>query len=378
MNLHRVPVTLACLVAFAAPAFAQNKVPGEKWKQSVGVEMAGMKMPSQTFEVCVPVGKAEQALARPPERDNCTVSNVKQSGNKFAADIACTGKPAMQGHIETTTEGNRNFGKMQITAEGMTMNMNFDSTKLGTACEATDLPAVAAKAQADANKAQLAACDDLASKFRKEPRSLSGAAALYTDKNAGVCKTHASFKDYCATLQTPAGFASLSSVEKLSARNGMANGAGGTPLTTSVEACGVGSGKAGVDALRTKLLATAVKDDNWDYQVQEGTDATWANLVAVGKRECAGRSFTNQAKGRYASLCSQYGVALVRGDRAAAQQVAMSNPSYRSNVSPTSDESAPASAAEAASKTSEPDSKGKTRDALDKGKQKLKSIFGGG
>ncbi|MET0292578.1 MAG: DUF3617 family protein [Steroidobacteraceae bacterium] len=381
MNLHRIPVAaLACVVAVAAPSLAAaQKVPGEKWKQSVGIEMAGMKMPARSFEVCVPVGKAEQALAKPPENENCQVNNAKQSGNKFSADIVCTGKQAMQGHIETTTEGNRNYGKMQMTAEGMTMNMNFDSTKLGTACEATDVNAVVAKAQADGAKAQTQACVDFSNKFKKDPRELGGASSLYVE-SSGICKSHASFKDYCSTLQTPTGFASVSSLERLAAKSGT-KGTGSQPLTTSMTSCGLGS----ADALRTRLLATAVKDNNWDYQVQEGTDATWANLVAIGKRECAGRSFTNQAKGAYSSLCNQYGVALARNDRAAAQNIAISNPAYRASVGPTSDEPAPAAAsspdksgAAEAPAAETPESKGKARDALDKGKQKLKNIFGGG
>jgi hypothetical protein len=367
-------VTLACVIAVAIPSvsLAQKKVPGEKWKQTVSIEAAGMKMPARTLEVCVPVGKAEEALARPPDNNDCKMTDVQRSGNKFSGNLHCTGQTPVEGRIEMTTEGNRTVGKMQMQMQGMTMNMNTESTKLGTACEATDYSNFdAAAATQNALKAQgIDLCGQAAERLGKDKRELAGAAAMYAGKDA-QCAKHASFKTFCSAVQTPAGFSSLSQVERQTTAMKDRNNAIGMPLTTSLQSCGLASNPAGVDALRAKLLASAEKSGDWDFLVQEGNDATFAMLTTTAKRECAGRSYTNQAAGRYATLCNKYGVDLARGDRAAAQRA--------SGVYAAPAASAPASATpETPAQEEQADSKGKARDALDKGKQKLRNIFGGG
>lgn len=371
---------VASVAALVVPAFASAQtVPGEKWKQSVTMEMGGMKIPARTMEVCVPIGKAEEALARPPDNQNCTTSNVKRSGNTFSADIACTGKDAVKGHIESTTEGNRTIGKMRMQMEGMgEMTMNFDSTKLGTSCQAVDVAAVSKKVEQQAATQMSDLCNDFSNRFTKDPRELVAAAGLYADKN-GQCATHATKKNFCSAVQTPSGFLGLSNQERSMGKSGPASYMT-TPLTLSLQSCSLGS----ADALRTKLLGTAEKENNWDFLVAEGNDTTWQMLTTTARRECAGRSFTNAPPTRYADLCRKYGVALTRGDRDAARQAAgvmgssgSSGGSAQGRATVVEDTPETAAAGSAEPAADEPQ-KGKTRDALDKGKKKLKSLFGGG
>jgi hypothetical protein len=360
--------TVACLVALALPSLshAQKKVPGEKWRQTISMEASGMKLPARTLEVCVPVGKAEEALARPPENNDCKLSDVQRSGNKFSANIQCAGKTPMEGRIEQTSEGNRTIGKMQMKMQGMSMNMNFDSTKLGTACEATDYsdykpPATGAVPNISAPDV----CAQMGESVKSSPGELAGTLAYFVDKNA-QCAKHASFKSYCSAVQTPAGFAGLAKQERSMAGTADRTSPFVIPLTTSVQACGLGTGKPGIDALRTRLLATAEKEGAWDFLVQEGDDATYAMLAATAKRECSGRSFTNAANARYSGLCRNYGVALARGDVEAVRSAAGIDSSPGGSAQPAADAGDDAQ------------SQGKARDALNKGKQKLRNIFGGG
>lgn len=374
---RRTITLLACVLAVAVPALshAQNKkVPGEKWKQSVQMEMGGMKIPTQNFEVCVPVGKASEALSRPPNNaENCALSNTQQSGNKFSGDIHCTGKQQMDGHIESQTDGNHTVTKMQMNTAGMAMVMNMDATKIGTACEATDYSELKAKAEAAqaAGASQMAqVCQQMSDRFTKTPRDLSGAVALYADKN-GQCATHATKKNFCSAVQTPAGFASLSNQERAMAKSGGEKNAMTAPLTTALQSCSLGS----AEALRTKLLATAEKENNWDFLVAEGNDATYAMLTSTARRECAGRSFTNAPAGRYAELCRKYGVTLARNDRSGAQSAAgviSDAPSGSGSASTSSTATAPASDEAADGQPA------KKTGTLDKTKKKLKSLFGGG
>jgi hypothetical protein len=325
-----------------------------------------MKLPSRTLEVCVPAGKAEEALARPPENNDCKLSDVQRAGNKFSANIKCSGQAPVEGRIEQTTEGNRTIGKMQMQMQGMAMTMNFDSTKLGTACEATDYSDYKPPVATVPNVVAPDVCGQMGERVKGDPRDLANLVAFFVEKDA-QCTKHASFKTYCSAVQSPAGFASLARQERsMAGTTGDRGSAFVVPLTTSVQACGLGSGKPGVDALRTKLLATAEKDAAWDFLVQEGNDATFAMLTATAKRECSGRSFTSAANSRYAGLCRNYGVALARGDRDAALSAAGVS-------SGASEQPAEAPAAE------EPaDTKSKARNALDKGKQRLRGILGGG
>ncbi len=340
-----------------------------------------MKIPAQNFEVCVPIGKADEALSRPPQNnENCTLTNQQRSGNKFSADLHCTGKTPMEGHIESQMEGNRTITKMQMQAQGMAMTMNMDATKVGTACEATDYSDMAAKATAQAKTQTANICSQFSDRFTKNPRELVGAVSLYADKN-GQCATHESKKNFCSAVQTPAGFLGLSSQERSMAKSGGDKNAMTAPLTSSLQSCSLGS----PDALRTKLLATAEKENNWDFLVAEGNDATYKVLGETAKRECAGRSFTNAPAGKYSELCRKYGVALARGDRAGAMSAAgvmsdaPSGSTRQGKASVAEPESASAGSAEPASEPAEQEQqKSKTREALDKSKKKLKSLFGGG
>ena len=376
MLASRRPLALfACVLTLGVPALSQGqdkKVPGEKWKQSVQMEMGGMKIPTQNFDVCVPVGKASEALARPPNNaENCALSNAQRSGNKFSADIHCTGKQPMDGHIDSQTDGNHTVTKMQMQAAGMAMVMNMDANKIGTACEATDYSDLKAKvdaAQAAAPRQMAQICTQMSDRFTKNPGDLAGAVSLYADKNA-QCATHATKKNFCAAAQSPAGFRSLSSQERAMAKSGGEKNAITAPLTTALQSCGLGA----PDALRTKLLATAEKENNWDFLVAEGNEATYAMLTATAKRECAGRSFTNAPAGRYSELCRKYGVTLARNDRASAQAAAgVVSEAPASAAAPAAANDAPAGDGAADSQ------KSKSRDTLDKTKKKLKSLFGGG
>ncbi len=118
-------------------ALADDKPAGETWQETMSMEMAGMSMPSRTVEVCVPAGKAQEALSKPQGPgmgDNCSVQDAKQDGNKFTAKFICTGKQPVQGSIETIFEGDHSKGTMTMSMNGQQMTMKTDSKKLGTAC----------------------------------------------------------------------------------------------------------------------------------------------------------------------------------------------------------------------------------------------------
>jgi len=355
-------------------ALAQKKVPGEKWKVTVSMESAGMSMPARTTEVCAPIGKAEEAMARTDSNSNCTVYDTQRAGNKFSAKMRCTGETPMEGSMEMVTEGNTMRGTTKMKMQGMEMTMKHDSTKLGTACEALDYsdykpPVVAAPQAVDT-------CKMMSDQLASGKLELSQAINVYVGADA-QCGKHASMKNYCSAVQTPKGFSSLKQQESAmsSMQGGDKTSPYAIPLTSSLRACGLGTDKAAIDSLKKRLLVVAETNGDWDFLVLEGDDATFAMLTATAKRECSGRSYTSASSSKYTGLCSRYAAGLIRGDRDAVMQAAGRNEDSGSGSAATgAPGSAPGAPAEATPPASTTD---KAKETLDKGKKALRGLFGG-
>jgi Protein of unknown function (DUF3617) len=146
----RTRILSAAALCLAVPgtqitARADDKPAGELWRQTTSMEMAGMSMPARTFEVCVPPGKADEALSKPQGPgmgDNCSFQDAKREGNRFTAKFICTGKQPMQGTVETTVEGGHIRTTMTMAMAGQQMTMKSDSQKVGTPCTPKTPPVV--------------------------------------------------------------------------------------------------------------------------------------------------------------------------------------------------------------------------------------------
>jgi Protein of unknown function (DUF3617) len=124
-------------------ALADDKPAGEMWQQTMSMEMAGMSMPPRSMQLCVPAGKADEALSKPQGPgmgDNCSVQDAKREGNKYSAKFICTGKQAVQGTVESIVEGDHAKTTMTVQMNGQTMTMKTDSQKLGTPCTPRSMP----------------------------------------------------------------------------------------------------------------------------------------------------------------------------------------------------------------------------------------------
>lgn len=267
-------VALAVSFAFAAISYGAT-VPGEKWQHKITMQMQGMTMPMPTREVCVPVGKAAEELAKPDK--NCVVSNTKQSGNKFSADIKCTGKEAMEGSMEMTTGPDSMSGRMRVRSDAGEMTMVTEAHKLG-ACQAVDTGALVAQANAQAKAGQATAaqavaqqCSGDAYSMKSEPGKIVQAAVMFLQPQS-VCAGKPLPADFCSTLQSRGGFSALSQGQ--TAMPGV--------LDRSMTACKLGSGKAAVDALRAKLVASAEADGDGEYLVTNAPD----RAKALARSQC--------------------------------------------------------------------------------------------
>ena len=273
-NLARLLIASALVLACGIAAAAQT-VPGERWQHKMTMQMGGMSMPIPGGEVCAPVGQAAQELAKPDK--NCTVSNAKQSGNKFSANVKCTGKEAMEGTMEMTTGPDLMTGKMTVRSADGEMTMVTESRKLG-ACQAVDTGALGAQAEAQAQKGrQLAAqaetqrCSGDTFKLKAEPKNVGTAAMMFLGPTA-ACAGKPLPAECCGAVQSRGGFVGLSQMD--SVQPGV--------VGRSLEACKLGSGKAAVDALRAKFVASAEAEGDGEYLVANAP----ARARQLARSEC--------------------------------------------------------------------------------------------
>jgi hypothetical protein len=410
-----VLAALACTVAGMA-AFAQQKVPGEKWRTKVAMETQGFSMPARTIEMCLPKGKPEEAMHQQQENSNCAVSNVKTVGAKTSADIKCSGKDAMEGHMEMERLGEKSMrGSMDAKTGEMAMKMKYEYTALGEACEAVDYsnykPPVVNLPKIDACQMQWDEVKDR--DVARQALSILQQYPTPDGKSETNCMKHPAWQGFCAAVQTPAGYASLEESQWRMRGQKAAGPKPGqqvaiVPLTESMRACSLGTGDAAITKLQKQMMATAAQNKQYGFLLFYGADEYYPQVLATAKAECSGRSFTNAKNKEYRNLCFNYGVALAKDDRGGAMEAAGCSPervdavhgvcvgaTRGTNAMARVDESPGAAGSSSASSagatgSAQPDgaasaadkddksTKDKAKDALNKGKKALRGLLGGG
>jgi Protein of unknown function (DUF3617) len=143
MKRHALALA-ACLAALPALA-ADNPFAGMKGKMKEGMwqytmEMGnvpgmpqGMKMPPMTFSRCLTAadiekGGATQREGKMPE--NCSVRNMKMSGNNVSYTMECTKDPKMKADVNMTFQGDGFTMKqdMEMDQGGQMMKMQQTMT----------------------------------------------------------------------------------------------------------------------------------------------------------------------------------------------------------------------------------------------------------
>jgi hypothetical protein len=125
----------------AIGAGAADKAPqGVKWRAKVSMQSGTTTLPERTVELCLPDTNPDEELVKQQSQNNCTVSNLKRTGNKTAADIKCTGASPSETHWELEKNGDTMRGTMTSKTARTTMNMKYDYTKLGGACPIQTAP----------------------------------------------------------------------------------------------------------------------------------------------------------------------------------------------------------------------------------------------
>jgi len=290
------PSRLAALLLgllLAAPAGAAEK--GTWWEMTTEMEMVGMPfaMPPTTFKLCQPDGD----WSRPPEGkqdQNCTVKDVKRSGNSMKWKVSCTGEEPMEGEGEMTRTADALTGRTHITSRQGEMNMKMKGKKVGGACDPEALrkeneakvekyKAQGQQLQAQADAAQVRQCEDAIREMQVS--AIAGSSPM--------CKDPAKKTAFCARARTEEGFAKLMGQAEMEKASG-----GSMPgPKAAARACGLD-----LPAVQQELCAGAAKKESLAFL------GAWcpAEAKVIAKRECAGRGYTAMQGSKYRDFCARF------------------------------------------------------------------------
>ena len=354
---HKIrTLALAALLplAFAQAVLAQAPTPGERWRTTMGMEAMGMKMPGMTTEVCAP----KNADNSPPlGNEDCQAVNQRRSGNTLSFDMQC--KDGMTGTMELTQEGpNKWSGRMTANTKEGQMTMTMRSEKLPGECDASAMERKMNQMIAKSNAQQAQACLEAAR---------GGSVQMFVGATA-ACTDKASVDAFCGYARSMKGYNGIARQQRLAARGGAGiPTAYRTSLADSGRLCGFAP-----ETVRAQHCGTAQSKKEWTFFAEECPEL--AN--PIGQRECAGRDFTNPVAPAFADFCSAWSSAVRSGGTSAGSRgsdeqrpgTAAANGSGSSSQGAGDDGSAqPADA---------PKPTDKAKEALKKGSDALKGLFG--
>jgi hypothetical protein len=135
-------LTLAAVTGALSVAgvLAADKVPGVKWRAKVTMQSKTFTMPERMVDVCLPATDPDQAAMQQGQQGNCKMTNLKRSGNKTIADMKCGGDRPSETHWEMEKQGDNMHGAMTTKTADNTVNIKYDYTKVGGACEVQQVP----------------------------------------------------------------------------------------------------------------------------------------------------------------------------------------------------------------------------------------------
>ncbi len=390
-----VAASVVIAVFCTTATVAQAPTPGERWRTTQSMEMQGMSMPAQTREICVSVSRREESLAQVPSE--CEMYDIQRSARSFSAKTRCSGDHPSTGSFEQTFIGPDHIrGRMIMHTKDGDMTMNMENQKLPGACDASaderKAKQMMGKMQAQSAAELAKQCKGVTDEVQKSPETVEYALSRFFPDGVPKesltyvqCKDPAQLKIVCAAVSSFKGFAHLSYSDRQAQRSlaketkGKKAAVNSDPAalrtnhaSLAMEKCGLGSGVAAVNALRTRLLTEAEAKPEWGFYFAE---ATVAQKDAIGKKECSGRAFTDAKNPKYLDFCGRWGLKFAKrgnedGDSDAAE-------SYVGGGAP-SDNAGATAETQANSDDSKKTASDKAKEAAKKAGKALRGIFGGG
>ena len=128
-------IVIVILSALLLPniSFATDTMREGYWELITTMEMPGMpmKMAPTKMKHCYSKEDVKDQKKSISTDKNCTVTDLKQSGNKVTWKMKCTGKNAGDFSGETVYKGDTYDSTMKMQTQGQTMNMKVNAKRLG-------------------------------------------------------------------------------------------------------------------------------------------------------------------------------------------------------------------------------------------------------
>jgi hypothetical protein len=131
--MKRIFIALLCTLVLPAASFAADMMRDGYWELTTTMDMPGMpmKMPPTTIKHCYTREDVKDEKKTITTDKNCTVTDMKRSGNKITWKMTCTGKNAGEFSGETVYKGDVFDSSMKMLSQKQAMNMTIKGKRLG-------------------------------------------------------------------------------------------------------------------------------------------------------------------------------------------------------------------------------------------------------
>ena len=126
-------IAILFILALPVSCLAADVMRDGYWELITTMEMPGMPMkmaPTRTKQCYSKEDVKDQKKTITTDK-NCTVTDLKQSGNKVIWKMKCTGKNPGDFSGETVYKSDAYDSTMKMQTQGQTMNMKINAKRLG-------------------------------------------------------------------------------------------------------------------------------------------------------------------------------------------------------------------------------------------------------
>ncbi len=131
--MKKIVFAVLSTLVLSSTGFAADTMRDGYWELVTTMEMPGMpmKMAPTKIKHCYSKEDVKDQKKTISTDKNCTVTDLKQSGNKVTWNMKCTGKNAGTFSGETVYKGDAYDSTMKMQTQGQTMNMKVKAKRIG-------------------------------------------------------------------------------------------------------------------------------------------------------------------------------------------------------------------------------------------------------
>lgn len=132
--MKKIVIAIISTIMLPATIFASDTMSEGKWELITSVEMPGMpfSIPPTKIEHCYTSEDVKDQKKTISTDKNCTVTDLKQSGNKVTWKMKCVGENSGNFSGETVFKGNKFDSTMKLETKEQSMNIKVKARRLGS------------------------------------------------------------------------------------------------------------------------------------------------------------------------------------------------------------------------------------------------------